>query len=846
MLANNNLKVCRMLVRRDFRFHRIRNLILVLAAALVTGLYTFVFLLGSSVESAFLLNYQYSYGSTSHILYTGLTEHQADTISQNANIKSTVRLSTVGQISEAVIGQRTVKLAVNDRDYAKTVLSVPTVGQLPQHENEIAMDEFTMDSLGVLHELGAPVSFQWTDPDGKIHTSEFTLCGWWASPTNYTEACAWITADTARALVPEYDAQFAHNVTLGVNLYQPKELEEQAAEILEEQGAAGVNFTTNLAFNEARREQAETEAMPFYLPAVLVLVCGYLMIYSIVNVASQRDTLFFAELKSLGMTPRQLRVLMTEQGCAVSLLGMIPGWLIGLMLHLVITNRVITGMEENPALYFLSWQPFVWAGICTLITALLAYLLPAVKLSSMMPSQTVRSVWDGTHKRKKITNGRTTLPRLALRTLGYSRFRTAMSAVTLLLAVLLLTSVWIQYVSLKEDVYLSVLSPWDYTLADGSAYLSMQQYNENNNGITEKNVTELRERSEVTAVSGLKSKELSLTASDELRQRIVDYYNQPYDETQTLRDTQAAYPEWCAGLLRLEQTGEYTALVIGLEGAYLDYVLQNCPFTSGSFEEKDFASGDYVLAAGAYREGISSPAEGETVELAGKSFRVMGSVMHDDSYLSGSESEEAAFNIAYILPLEAFNELFEGQSYRQLAVNIDHGQQETFENYLNEYEQDLNRGVGITRRSEYQDNFRAARLNMVLPQLVVSLVLLGIALINFVNMLVVKAMNRKGEFAVYQSLGMTQAQLRRLMFLEGGFHAALMAAVIVPLTILFAWFLMPKVIEAVGSWSMIYTFSLVPLWIFLPIIAVIAIAVPLVCLHFITKGSLAERMRKTE
>ena len=239
MLANNNLKVCRMLVRRDFRFHRIRNLILVLAAALVTGLYTFVFLLGSSVESAFLLNYQYSYGSTSHILYTGLTEHQADTISQNANIKSTVRLSTVGQISEAVIGQRTVKLAVNDRDYAKTVLSVPTVGQLPQHENEIAMDEFTMDSLGVLHELGAPVSFQWTDPDGKIHTSEFTLCGWWASPTNYTEACAWITADTARALVPEYDAQFAHNVTLGVNLYQPKELEEQAAEILEEQGAAG-------------------------------------------------------------------------------------------------------------------------------------------------------------------------------------------------------------------------------------------------------------------------------------------------------------------------------------------------------------------------------------------------------------------------------------------------------------------------------------------------------------------------------------------------------------------------------------------------------------------------------
>ena len=51
-------------------------------------------------------------------------------------------------------------------------------------------------------------------------------------------------------------------------------------------------------------------------------------------------------------------------------------------------------------------------------------------------------------------------------------------------------------------------------------------------------------------MSGLKSRELTLTAPDSLRQRIVDYYNQPYDDTMTLRDTQAAYPDWCAGLDR--------------------------------------------------------------------------------------------------------------------------------------------------------------------------------------------------------------------------------------------------------------------------------------------------------
>lgn len=843
MLANNNLKVCRTLVFRDFRFHPVKNVVLVLAAMLVTALYSFVFLLGGSVEDAFLLNYQYSYGSTSHILYTGLTAHQADAIAENASVKSSVRLSTLGRLSDPMMGQRSVKLAVTDRDYAESVLSVPTTGKLPEQPDEIALDEFTMDSLGVSHELGAPVSLQWTGPDGSAHTSDFTLCGWWASPTNFTEACAWITADAAQALSPGYDGENAANVTLGVNLHQPKDLEEQAAAILEEQGIPGAGFTTNLAYNDARMEAAQRQAAPYYAPILLVALCGYLMVYSIVRASARRDTLYFAGLKSLGMTPRQLRRVMLEQGFLVSCLGFLPGWGIGFLLHFFITSRIISGMEENPALYFLSWQPFALAALCALATVLLAYLLPTVKLSRMTPAQTVRQVsaWKPRHGRGP--QGHTTLPRLALRVMGRSRGRTALSAVSLLLAVTLLSSLWIQYISLKEDLYLSVMSPWDYSLSDGSAYLSMQRYNEKNRGITEKMVDDLKSRPEVTAVSALKSHELTLTASEELRKRIVDYYNQPYDETMTLRESQAGFPEWCAGLDKLEQTGQYTALVIGLDGAYLDFVLENCPFTSGSFDPEAFASGNCVLAAGAYHEGVSTPAEGETVALSGEDFTVLGSVMHDDSYLSGANSAEAAFHIAYLMPMEAFDRLFPGQCCRQLAVDIDHSRQAEFESYLAEYRQGLNQGVGVTTRSEYQANFAAARLNMVLPKLVVGAVLMGIALINFVNMLVVKTVGRKGEFAVYESLGMTRSQLRRLVVLEGCLHAGLMMAVIVPAAALYGWFVVPGVVEAASSWCAVFTFSLAPLWAALPVILAIAVLTPLCCLRFVTKGSLNDRLR---
>ncbi len=848
MLANNNLKICRTLMLRDIRFHRVKYAILAFAAMWVIALYSFVFLLGSSVEDAYLLNYQYSYGSTSHILYTGLTERQADTLAGDSNIKSTVRLSTIGQLSDPVIGRRSIKLAVTDRAYAQTVLSVPTEGRLPEHKGEIALDEFTMDSLGIPHVAGSPVTILWTDPNGTEHTTVFTLCGWWASPTNFMEACAWITEEEAELLSPGYKEENTHNVTLGVTLHQPKNLEEQAEEILSRQGVAGCSFTTNLAYNNARMEQAQKQAVSYYIPAILVVLCGYLMVYSIVHVAADRDRLFFSGLKSLGMTPRQVRRLLLEQGIAVSFIGMIPGWLLGFVLHLLITGRVITGMEENPALYFLSWQPFVVAFLCTVATVLLAYLLPAFRFSRMTPAETVISVSVKMPKRKKHSDGHTTLTQLAFRMLGKNRWRTLLSAVSLLIAVLLLNSVWIRYISYKEEIYLSAMSPWDYSLSDGSAYLSNQQYNEKNRGITEETVEELKKRPDVTSVSALKSREISMIAPKELRKRISDFYNQPYagEENKTLRDTQEAFPEWLDGLSKLEETGEYTGLVIGMDGVYLDYLQEYSPFTSGSFDEALFSSGDYALAGGAYYEGVSSPAKGEQIELSGKEFTIMGSVMHDETYLEGEHSREAAFNIVYIIPLDAFDELFPGQAYRQLAVNIDEKQQKEFEAYLDEYEQGLNRGVGITRRSEYQENFKTARLNTVLTDLVIGLVLAGIALMNFINMLVIKTVRRKSEFAVYESLGMTRTQLRSLLLLEGGFHALLMLLILIPVTVVFDVKVMPKAVEAVGSWAMTYTCSLLPLWIFVAILAALAVIVPLLCLRFITKESLTERICQRE
>ena len=416
MLANNNLKICHTLARRDFKFHKTKNLLLAFAVVLITGLYSFAFLLGSSVENAYLLNYEYRYGSTSHILYQGLTSHQAEKLAQHPNVKSTVRISALGQLSDEMMGVRSVKLAVTDRDYARSVLSVPTTGRLPEKAGEIALDEFTMDSLGVLHELGAPVSLQWTDSRGGGHSTDFTLCGWWASPTNFTEACAWVTAECAAGLLPGYPD--TASVTMGVDLWQPKELERQAQQIMADQGVSQVAYTTNLAYNEARMEMAGKQATPFYIPALVVLLCGFLMIYSIIHVAMDQDTRFFAGLKTLGMTPRQIRWFLLEKAGLLSLFGLLPGWLMGFGIHYLVTPRIVTGMEQNPAIYFLSWETFALAALSAFGTVVLAYFLPAVRTGGRMPTQMLRNLEERVPKgRGRSSTGKVGILRLALRSL---------------------------------------------------------------------------------------------------------------------------------------------------------------------------------------------------------------------------------------------------------------------------------------------------------------------------------------------------------------------------------------------------------------------------------------------
>ena len=99
----------------------IRYALLIFSIALTALLYTVVFYTAESVENSYLLEDQQEYGSTSHIVFDNLTEHQAGQIQNHESVESSAVLHTVGMLSDDMLEYRQIRLAISNPDYARTV-----------------------------------------------------------------------------------------------------------------------------------------------------------------------------------------------------------------------------------------------------------------------------------------------------------------------------------------------------------------------------------------------------------------------------------------------------------------------------------------------------------------------------------------------------------------------------------------------------------------------------------------------------------------------------------------------------------------------------------------------------
>lgn len=862
MLENNNFKICRRLVRREFQFHKGRSILLMTAIALVSMLCTFSFALGFMTRDGLLYSYQVQYGSASHILYYGLNSVQALSVAGHADVKKTVRLQAIGLLSDDMMEYRSVKLAAVDADWAAATQSVPTYGRMPEADDEIALDELTLQSLAIPRKEGTEVELVWTSAGGEKHVDTFRLCGWWNDVMGYTETCAWITPDAADRLCPDTPDQ----VILGVTLYRPRDLDKQAQNLLDELGIGNVPYTTNLAYNIARMKRASQKAVPYHVINIAVAVCGILMVYNIMCISAAQNVKFYGRLKSLGMSPRQMRRFLSGQAAYLCLPAIPLGWLSGFALYAAVAPHVLIGTNgKNPALLFFSLSPFVCSGLLTWFSTLTACIFPARLVSRISPAEAMKAVDPGkesplhdgrvgaeNHKYKRGYHGRTgrrrrdTVPLMALSGLKRNKGKSVLAAASMLLALTLLCGFWTQYVSTDEEKYLEDITYSDYLIADASAGSSFQRYNPASHSITPEFMKALAGHEAVTAIGTLRTMEVPMHADREGSALIVENFEGKNAEGVVRKEVMADSPDWVAGYEKFRETGDYTGIASGVDGLALTVALAEGEYVDGAYDAERFETGDYVVAAGASTTSfISTPPVGSRVEIGGRTFEIMASVSYKGSMIAGADSREAAFNVSYYMPVRTFEELFPDSGIRNVLVNIDYNSQDEFEDFLAEMTRDS--GIAVTMRSDWQWDFQNALFHNYLIPMFVGAVLLLIGILNFGNAMVTGVLVRKREIAVYESLGMTRSQIYRLFAGEGLLYGGILTVFLVPSVAALTWIWSRWwAAYSPSAWCVTWRYSLLPMWVTLPLLLIIALVIPLSCLRAVMKESVTQRLQAVE
>lgn len=839
MFENLNSKVCWRLAWREIRFHKPRSLLTILAAILTATLFSFVLFLNATCEYNYQRTWQNAYGSLSDIVYTSLTPEEAEKLAVQVNIKEAVSCLTLGTVQDPMIDDG--RFALANAAYAKSIGCFPNIGRMPESGAEIAMDETTLRRLQLPQEPGTKVTLTWLPAEEtEPLTQSFILVGIWNPEMVTNHTLFWVSEDFADLYAPL--AKELPNTTLRVTLFKRGDLEQNAKMIAQKADLKAAEYTTNSAFDEYQLAFTQSHLRPFRLNLFPVLLCGFLMFYYISHVSINTDIRFYGRLKTLGMTPVQIRRVVLGWAVILSLFGIPFGWLFGAGL-----THLIGPMMDSISVVVCPPGAMILSALLLWGTLLVACWGPARTASRLEPAQAVSFV-PASVPRLHAKRRRVTLLRLAAGNLLQNKGRTILSIGALALSVTMFCAHYVHFIGYDEERVLKRWSAFDYTILTNSMTGSNDRYLPGDDSIPFALLAELAELDGVTGISPVYSTETTFAMSDAFYESLTAYFRANNSQYMLNMENYRSGAEWIAGYREMEESRQCPAVVYGVDDLVCQKLMGEDYLLAGSYDKTAFQMGNAAMVGieGVYTDhGIlydqPYPPIGSTVTLSGHEIQVMAAGAPQEIVI-GQPSAKSAFSLVFFIPTDLFLKLYPQTNLRQISFDIDSARQEHVEQFLSGYREQYDFDNWIMSRGDYQSLFRGNRLTMVVPPLVLCLVLYLIGILGFINLLVTKILFRFREFAVYESLGMTRGQILRMLILEGLLYTGITLLVLYPCGALGAGPIMQYYYSTGKEWAYQYQFTLLPLHLLALFLIALAVLLPILCLHTMERQSIMERL----
>lgn len=583
----------------------------------------------------------------------------------------------------------------------------------------------------------------------------------------------------------------------------------------------------------------------------LIMTTGYLIIYNVFQISVNEDIRYYGLLKTIGVTPRQLRKLVRKQAwmlwCAGAPVGLLAGYGIGALL----SPFMISSINSEITTRKVSFSPliFLFAALFSLVTVFFSCSRPARLASRVSPIEAVRYTDRDIRNAHDRKTHRVTAFSMAAAYVTGKKGRMATVLVSLSLAVVLVNMLFITVRGFDDEAYLKENCCTDFVVG-GKEYFTGSA--EDAASLNESTVSKIRGSVGMAVSGGAYTLDSDIQAfnwmSKEKRQELYESFGYPQEE---MEEAYSHAPE------RGDSVGN-GALV----EAFDPEIFSKLTTISGELSPVLDQDSHAIAVAVDTDDGVPLnldllPAIGDTIDVTYAKFTDEGEVPYDvdhgsdvtykvAAYVSVPNQislryEEAAYNL--VLPKETL-EKDSGKGLKQLLyifdVKSNEDRKEAEQLLTSSTKEDT--GLEYESRTSILQKFTSFRRMFTFIGGLLCVVITLIGVLNFVNLILTGILSRKREFAVLQAVGMTNRQLRRVLVTEGMIYTAGSAPI--SLFVLLALYPLVKGVLSRNFWFLSPHLSLLPVILALPVYLLLGWAIPKALYGREVKESIVDRMRE--
>jgi len=877
-----NASYIRRLSYKTLMASRKRNTIAVLAIALTALLFTSLFTIAMSINSSFETYTFRQVGGYNHGTFKEVTDEQAQAIAAHPKVKQVGIRRVIGFISTGVFGKVPAEVSFMDENCTKWSYAKPTTGRMAASGKEVTMDTQALRLLGITPEIGAQIPLTFTVGDKSQisfeHSDTFTLVGWWdcddISPVHYiniseeyaVEIQALGIAAGMKPFRQDLNVMMASSMDIRGQMEQVDLDLGYTWEIRDQPNSVriGVNWGYTSSQLDSKMDFGTVAAIAAFL--ALVIFTGYLIIYNIFQISVTGDIRYYGLLKTIGVTPRQLKRIIRQQALMLCLLGIPLGLLLGYGAGVLLTPLVLTQTTVGADCLTLSVSPWIFllSALFALVTVLLSCARPgriAAKVSPVEATRYTEVIHTG--KKRKATRGAGVF-QMARANLGRNKMKTALVMVSLALSVVILNLLVLFTGGFDMEKYLShntcadfIFSSTDYFRFNHSpmGYFSPEDQAalEANTQQTLSGCGYTTEISPITWVTEeVKRNLLRGFYSDEQIDQMLPTLPRKDGLVQCSGMVEGLDPELFEKITVVEgdlaplfqPDSHAIAVVVDVDdyGKVTDFGIYPPIGTNqivtyvDDYRVIDIRTGEDATES-TPPEYTQRDASGHDVEYT---ICAYVTIPYSMSHRYGMEGLEL------VLPVENMRTDSGSEPIPMFYLfdTPDAAAEAEAEAYLAQLTAgDLSTLMYESKATVRQEFESFQRLFTLMGGLLCAIIGI-VGILNFFNAILTGILSRRREFAVLQAVGMTNRQLKAMLVWEGlmytlgsGIAALLLCLLLNPLV--------GRLMETM-FWFFSPHFTILPVLLSLPLFALLGYAIPAIMYTHTAKQSIVQRLRETE